>query len=289
MAQKAGTPPLAVLADDNGVPLGTTGGALNISGGSGGGPATIADGADFTQGAVADAESAAGNGTVVALLKNLRTRLAAAVTALNGGLPGALAAGGGLKVEGVAGGVAQPISGTVTADTELPAAAALTDGAALPATTPSIGAVLRGVVAGTAYNITAISTDSDSLGGAIGLLVVSEGYVWNGAGAVKVRTPNIIKPHDATAIAAEATVWDPAAGKKFRVMGYQLSSSVAGNILLKDGNGGATIAVIPSAAGGAGVAVNLGNGILSAAADNNLRAIGPAVSTLSGVIWGTEE
>lgn len=37
-------------------------------------------------------------------------------TLLAGGLPAALAAGGGLKVEGVAGGVAQPVSGTVTAN-----------------------------------------------------------------------------------------------------------------------------------------------------------------------------
>ncbi len=72
--------------------------------------------------------------------------------ALKGQLPAALAAGGGLKVEGVAGGVAQPVSGTfwqatqpvsgsVTADTELPAAAALSDTLANP-TAPMVGAGL---------------------------------------------------------------------------------------------------------------------------------------------------
>ncbi len=55
-------------------------------------------------GAQADAE-ASGNGSIIAILKRLRTLL-------SGGLPAALAAGGGLKVEGVAGGVAQPVSGT---------------------------------------------------------------------------------------------------------------------------------------------------------------------------------
>jgi hypothetical protein len=69
---------------------------------------TATDGALATVGTTTDAE-AAGNGTLVALLKRLRTLLA-------GGLPAALAANGGMKVEGVAGGVAQPVSGTVTAN-----------------------------------------------------------------------------------------------------------------------------------------------------------------------------
>ena len=55
-----------------------------------------------TLGLSTDAE-ATGNGTLTAILKRLRTLL-------NGGLPGALGAGGGLKIEGVAGGVTIPIS-----------------------------------------------------------------------------------------------------------------------------------------------------------------------------------
>jgi len=63
----------------------TDGGALYIHGpGAGGGMAvTIADGADVAQGATTDIESAVGNGTVIAILKRLRTLL-------NGGLPAAL-------------------------------------------------------------------------------------------------------------------------------------------------------------------------------------------------------
>lgn len=62
-------------------------------------------------GATTDAE-AAGDGSIIALLKRLRTLLA-------GGLPAVLAAGGGLKVEGVAGGVVVPVSdgaGSLTID-----------------------------------------------------------------------------------------------------------------------------------------------------------------------------
>lgn len=43
--------------------------------GGGGGPATIADGADVAQGSILDAESVAGVGSVIALLKRLRTLL----------------------------------------------------------------------------------------------------------------------------------------------------------------------------------------------------------------------
>lgn len=57
-------------------------------------------------GAQADAE-ASGDGSVIALLKRLRSLLA-------GGLPAALGAGGGLKVDGS--GTALPISGTITAN-----------------------------------------------------------------------------------------------------------------------------------------------------------------------------
>lgn len=58
-----------------------TTGALctNASGGGGGGAVTIADGADVTQGAKADSAWVSGDGTVVALLKNLATGVASPV------------------------------------------------------------------------------------------------------------------------------------------------------------------------------------------------------------------
>ncbi|MBA2559477.1 MAG: hypothetical protein H0V07_06240 [Propionibacteriales bacterium] len=82
---------------------------------------TVADGSDMAEGATTDAESASGSGTVVAILKRLRTLL-------NGGLPAALSSNAALKVEQVVAGPTQPVSGTVTAigpltDTQLRAAA----------------------------------------------------------------------------------------------------------------------------------------------------------------------
>lgn len=48
-------------------------------GGGGGGPATIADGADVAQGSVLDLESVAGAGSVIAILKRIRTLLSGAI------------------------------------------------------------------------------------------------------------------------------------------------------------------------------------------------------------------
>jgi hypothetical protein len=113
--------------------------------------------------------------------------------------------------------------------------------------------------------------------------------LWDGAVTRRERTPNVFKPQSAVLITTETTIWTPASGKKFRLMGYHLVCSVAGNIVLKDNTAGTTILVIPSAAGDGGTFVMLGNGILSAAANNVLTATGPATGTLSGFVFGTEE
>jgi hypothetical protein len=54
------------------------------------GPTTIADGADVAQGATTDAEAAVGNGTVIALLKRLRTLLGFGATVGGGAQAAAL-------------------------------------------------------------------------------------------------------------------------------------------------------------------------------------------------------
>lgn len=251
--------------------------------GGGGGAATIANGADVTQGSTTDAAvDTDATGTISGKLRGLVKILAAR-------LPVALGDGGGVKVDGT--GIALPV------DTELPVAAVLADNMANPTTTV-LGScsLIRRVATNTWYSWTGGSgADAGDANGAIVqdaivpyMLNLPYGMITGGT-AARLRTPFVFKPLDAVSIAAETTIWDPAAGKKFRLMGYHLSSSVAGNVIIKDNTAGTTIAVIPSGAGGAGVCVNLGNGILSAVVDNVLTATGPAVSTLSGVVWGTEE
>lgn len=111
-----------------------------------------------------------------------------------------------------------------------------------------------------------------------------QGVSWD-----RLRTPNVFKPQSAVSIAAEATIWTPASGKKFRLMGVYLQQSVAGNITLRDNTAGTIICVVPSGAAGDAALILLGNGIMSAAANNVLTATGAAASTLSGIVFGTEE
>ena len=101
--------------------------------------------------------------------------------------------------------------------------------------------------------------------------------------------PNVFKPLSALDISSEATLWTPTAGTKFRLMGGLLSvTGAAGSVTLKDGNSGATIFSIPNAVVGTALSFNLGDGILSAAANNNLRALGGALQVMNGTVWGRE-
>jgi hypothetical protein len=115
--------------------------------------------------------------------------------------------------------------------------------------------------------------------------------LFNGQTFTRARSPNKFININAASIAAEASIWTPAAGKRFRLMGFVLTAGVvAGNILLKDNTAGSTILVIPAGtAGGTIVSPPMGNGILSAAANNPLTATGSATQTLSGYVFGTEE
>jgi len=173
-------------------------------------------------------------------------------------------------------------------DTELPAAAALADAAANP-TVPGVGSFPHVWTGATYYRQLAANGTGDASAGqgfpSTSLMVAITGSAYD-----KLRTPKVFKAQSAVSIAAEATVWTPAAGKKFRLMGMTIACSVAGDVTFRDNTAGTIIAVLTCQAG---VSISLspafGNGILSAAANNVLTATGPAASTLSGTIFGTEE
>lgn len=139
---------------------------LNVNGSgaevSPGGDATAAkqDQQTAALGTTADVD-ATGNGSIIGILKRLRTLF-------GGGLPAALGAGGGLKVDGT--GTALPVSGTVTANAgtgTLAVSAAslpLPAGAATAAKQPALGTAgaasadvitVQGVAAGTALAVAA--------------------------------------------------------------------------------------------------------------------------------------
>jgi hypothetical protein len=115
--------------------------------------------------------------------------------------------------------------------------------------------------------------------------------VFNGQTLSRARTPNKFININAVSVAAETTIWTPASGKRFRLMGYVLESgTIGGNVILKDNTAGTAILTIPfGAANGVIVSPPQGNGILSVAANNVLTATGTATQTLSGYVFGTEE
>lgn len=117
---------------------------------------------------------------------------------------------------------------------------------------------------------------------------------FNGQSILRTRSPSKFIPLNGVAINAETTIWTPTTGKKFRLMGYNLTSlGAAGNVVLKDNTAGASLPIVlPFGAVGANLNSSypgMGNGIVSAAANNVLTATGAASQTLSGYLIGTEE
>ena len=171
----------------------------------GGGAATIADGADVTQGAIADAAvTTDAPGTISAKLRGLITLFVNFLSRF----PAVLGANGGLKVEGVAGGVAQPVSGPLT-DTQLRLTAVPVSLATAPALVA--GEAHIGEVGGKGLPITVTPT-----------LTVGAGYVANdfvgtnntgmtfaGAGRIVAGTGRVIGAilHDYVIASVAAELW----------------------------------------------------------------------------------
>lgn len=138
----------------------------------------------------------------------------------------------------------------------------------------------------------ALSADGVS-GTSVGIITRTHQYVWNGASWDRLRGPNVIKTVAAVAITAATgvTIWTPAAGKKFRLMGWSLSSSAAAALIFGDNVVGTVIlrSELLAAAGLSQIPPGFGNGFLSAAADNVLKLDVTANTTVSGYVFGVEE
>jgi hypothetical protein len=128
------------------------------------------------------------------------------------------------------------------------------------------------------------------------LAVLGRQYVWNGATWERVRTPNVFKTIAGVAITAGTpqTIWTPAAGKKFRLLGYVLGASAttgaAGSVFILKDNTTEILRAVDNGAGGINaISPPLGNGYLSAAADNPLKLDAAANCTAQGFVCGCEE
>lgn len=136
------------------------------------------------------------------------------------------------------------------------------------------------------------STDAFSVGTKGYLGTFAWLYNYNGLTADRVRVPIWFKHFASTAVTAGAgvVIWTPTASRKFRLMGFCVSSSAAGAVIFCDHIVGTPIARTPLlAAAGVSPAVDMKNGVLSATANNVLRADVSASGNIAGMVWGTEE
>lgn len=105
--------------------------------------------------------------------------------------------------------------------------------------------------------------------------------------------PLIVKEVAGVAVTAgtPAVVWDPAAGKKVRLCGWDLGLSVAGAIIFKHGAGNAALGVRTGQilAGSGRQSPELGEGVLVPTADDDLKIDVTASGTVHGFVWGFEE
>jgi hypothetical protein len=148
---------------------------------------------------------------------------------------------------------------------------------------------------------------SDAAGDSSASLVAYKGYGYNGASWDRLRTPTKFFTATATA-SGDTALWTPTSGKKFRLLRYQIQitgdAATSGgadiDIVLRDSTTALAAAYslyVPAASVNALGADNtgwqdLGNGILSAAA-NNVLNINLSAALTSGkvrvVCAGTEE
>ena len=166
--------------------------------------------------------------------------------------------------------------------------------------TPGAGmlqVILNGAASNTNPNANPIivddfSADTRPLTQLTGPYTHATAFGFNGSSLDRIRIPAIYKPVAAAAITAgtPVAVWTPASGKKFRLMGCDLSLSVAGSILFEDGSG-TVIYRSPSLPAGTSWTMSpaVVNGILSAAANNALYLDVTATGTVNGTVFGTEE
>lgn len=133
---------------------------------------------------------------------------------------------------------------------------------------------------------TVASVDSSDTARALAVAL----FLYNGLTNEPIRNPNKFIDMSAVAIGSIATVWTPTSGKKFRLMGGIVSVSAAANVLFEDNAGGAFVFRLPKLLVDTPFAFTLGgNGFLSAAANNVLKATSSASASITGTLYGTEE
>jgi len=159
-----------------------------------------------------------------------------------------------------------------------------------PSTSPYAQYVFVGDSAGLTDGLTGAINVRDLSGVALPLGVLN--YIRNGAVADIMRAATRIDNIAAVAITAgtPATVRTPASGKTYRVLGYALSLTVAGSVIIKYGAGSTELLRTPLMAAGVGlISPPFGQGFLAGVANDALKIDATATGSVSGYIIGTEE
>lgn len=111
--------------------------------------------------------------------------------------------------------------------------------------------------------------------------------------ATRQRAVTTVKDIASTAVTAGTplTVWTPTAGKKFRLMGWGLSLSVAGSLIFKYGGTPTTMfrTEAVAAAGISQTAPGFGNGQMPGAVNDVLKVDVTATGNVAGYVFGCEE
>lgn len=111
------------------------------------------------------------------------------------------------------------------------------------------------------------------------------------------RTPTVFKSLKAQSITAgtPVAVWTPATGKRFRLLGYEITAVGAGSaaIIFEDGSGGSTQEFLRTQLVNSSTPLDtpsgFGNGYLSTTINNQLFLDATANTAVTGFLFGTEE
>lgn len=150
---------------------------------------------------------------------------------------------------------------------------------------------LDGGGAGASVLLVAVAA-GDVLANPTALPQLAHQVVFNGATWDRRRAATVFKDLPAVAIVAAtpATVWTPAAGKRFRLMGGWLSSSVATTVVLKYAAANTTLFRTPVlVANTPWTLPDLGQGAMPGAVNDALKCDVLANATVTAVLFGVEE
>jgi hypothetical protein len=113
---------------------------------------------------------------------------------------------------------------------------------------------------------------------------------YNGQILARTRVPG--KFVNIAGVASGTTLWTPASGKRFRLMGYVLMTTTANGVLTLTDSGNSTVipgGIIPLSITAPTISPPQGNGYLGAAVNGTITQAFTGGGALSGYLFGTEE